>query len=1159
MSCPRRKSIALWLRFMLLCAAVLSLGLPTARAQYRTSIQGTVTDPQGAVVPGATLTLTDMATNAKFVQTSDPVGIYNFNALPAGSHFTLTVEKDGFTRKVLNDLRLIPEQANSLNIQLEVGTSAQTVTVNANETPALDTQTASTSGTITSREITSLPSSGRNVFMLLQLAPGITGDNSQGAGGNGNNLPGSAGPGNPGVAPGVNSGIFATENGPQIVAGGLGYQHNSISLDGISTVSAVWGGTSVVTPSEESVSEVKVISNSYDAENGRFAGAQVQVITKSGGNQPHGSFFSTFHRPGLDAYQSWNGTGGKKLRDDNFFTQLGGSLGAPIWKNKLFGFFSWESSRSPAVLATQGTAWMETPDFQALASSGSIASKYLSWPGSIPSNPSVHDISCADAGFNSSNCIQIPGKGLNIGSPLKTGLGTQDTGWVSSSNPGVGGGLNANGPADIAQYNIVNHRTGVSFNQYIGRVDANLTQNDRLSGSIYWIPQSYTNLGTRAYDLSHHTQTSNALSVIWDHTFSPTFLNEVRANAAGWRWNEIKSNPQMPYGLPADSVSGMPVSLVQYGPQIGSDLNQWTYTYKDVATKILNRHTIKFGGELTRLYYLQACYGCALPSYSFYNIWDFLNDAPNSESANVNPALGTPTPGRQDQRENLFGIFVQDDYKLRPNLTVNLGLRWSYFGPLYSKENNMFRAVPGAGTAFLTGLTVVKGNSWGAQKNDFSPEIGFAWLPNRFNGKLVLRGGFGIGYNQEEIAISANISSNPGLTVGQSLSSGGPTSINPNIVYAPASDLHSFNYPANPAFKTTLGSNGLPTTGSAQLFIFPRNLPTTREEHYSVDAQYQFGNQWIASLGYQGSNSHNIIANAQINPYAAANGYALNPAIAGDGWANYWNASGYGNYSAIFAELKRNLSHGLMFDVQFNWQRNMDTNTGPYTEEVYPYSASLNYAPSDNNIPREWKIWGSYAPKFFAGKPAWMEKTMGGWTLTGIYDIHNGFPWTPQYNLQGGGSLYCGTCWYNNVLPVAMSGAGNSKSNSAYETGSNFGGQAPVAKHLSYFTLPTYTKYTGSFYGNANPQAGMKRNWITGPGYRSMDASLSKDFGLPTMPVVGEAARLQVRMDAYNLFNNLNLTGGNGGIDRTINDNNFGRSNGALGARVVTLGARFDF
>jgi len=1131
-----------------------------AHAQYRASIRGVITDPQGAVVPGTTVTLVNTDTNQAMTAQSDENGIYVFNAIPA-AHYKITAEHSGFKTKALANVQIIPDQPNALNLQLDIGQAAETVTVSGT-TETVDTDTATVSGTIRSSEIQSTPAIGRNVFMLLQLAPGITGDNSQGANGGGNNMPGSSSPGNPGLSPGVNSGIFATENGPQINAGGLATQHNGISLDGISTVSAVWGGSSVITPSEDAVADVKVISNSYDAENGRFAGAQVQVTSKSGTNQPHGTFFFLAHRPGLDAHPSWAGTGQpvKAFRDNNFFDQFGGNVGGPIWKNKIFGFFNWETVRTPPSQAIPGTAWLETSDFQALAPSGSIAATYLSFPGSIPSNPSINDVSCADAGFNTggnTNCIMVPGKGLNIGSPLTTGLGKQDMNWVNAQNPGVGGGLNANGVADIAQYNTIN-KASYTQNQYIGRVDADLTQKDRLSGSIYWVPQSNTTSGTRAYDLFHHNQTNDAFSLIWNRVISTTLVNEARANAAGWRWNELADNPQSPLGLPASNIDGLPLSVTQYGPNVGSHLDQWTYTFKDVATKVLGRHTIKFGGEVTRLYYLQACEGCALPGYGFYNIWDFLNDAPHSESANVDPATGTPTPQRQDQRENIWGLFVQDDYKLRSNLTVNLGLRWSYFGPLYSTENNIYRAVPGAGSAFLTGLSIVKENGWGAQKNNFSPDLGFAWSPTMFQSKVVVRGGFGINYNQEEIAISSNISVNPGLTVGQSLSSAGPAAINPSILYATSSNLHTLNYPANPAFITTLGSNGLPTTGSAQIHIFPQTMPTMREEHWSADAQYEFLPKWFASLGYQGSHSSNIIANAQIGPYAAANGYSLNnPAVQYNGWTNFWNASGYGNYHAIIAEAKTNSWRGLVFDTQFTWARNWDSNTSPYFEDIYPYSGSLNYAPSDDNVARAWKFYGSYTPKFFTGQQAWMEKALGGWTLSGILNVHSGFPWSPQYGLPGGESLYCGGCWYNNIYPLAMSGAGSSTSNSAYETGSNFGGQA--GDHLSYFTLPTVTTYTGSAFGNANPPAGMRRNWITGPGYKSLDASLVKAFGLPRIPGLGEGAKLSFRVDAYNLFNNLNLTGGNGGIDRSILDGNFGRSNGSLAARVVTLGARFEF
>ncbi len=318
----------------------------------------------------------------------------------------------------------------------------------------------------------------------------------------------------------------------------------------------------------------------------------------------------------------------------------------------------------------------------------------------------------------------------------------------------------------------------------------------------------------------------------------------------------------------------------------------------------------------------------------------------------------------------------------------------------------------------------------------------------------------------------------------------------------------------------------------------------------------------MGSLSYQGSHSSNIIANYQIDPYAASRGYALNPSIIGNSWTNYWASDGYGNYNAMIAELKSTSWRGLMYDMQFTWARALDTNTSPYEEQIYVYNPKLNYSPSDNNIARAWKFFGSYTPKLFNGQ-GWMQKTLGGWTLTGIFNIHTGFPWTPEYPMPAvnGNSygLYCGGCWYTDLYPLATTG-GTNTSNSAYKTGSNFGGSG--ADHLSYFTLPSnYTAftYTGSNYGNALPPSGMQRNSFTGPGYKSLDASLTKAFGLGKIPVLGEGTKLEFRVDAYNLFNNLNLSSGNSGIDRNISDPNFGIADNALAARVVTLGARFEF
>src|SRR5262245_7996741 len=143
--------------------------------------------------------------------------------------------------------------------------------------------------------------------------------------------------------------------------------------------------------------------------------------------------------------------------------------------------------------------------------------------------------------------------------------------------------------------------------QYNGRVDANLTDKDHLAFTLYWVPQSssFLNGPARAYNDFNHSQVNNAFSLIWNRTFSPTFLNDFRVNAAGWRWNEIDSNPQAPVGLPRANIDKIgSITLQSFGPNVGSILNQWTYSYKDVATKVTGRHTVKFGADVTRLHYL---------------------------------------------------------------------------------------------------------------------------------------------------------------------------------------------------------------------------------------------------------------------------------------------------------------------------------------------------------------------------------------------------------------------------------------------------------------------------------------------------------------------------------------------------------------------------
>jgi len=1156
---------------VVLLVIALAVSTVSVQAQFRASLRGTVSDSTGAVVPGATVTLVNKDTNQTEVSTTDGNGIYTFNAL-AAVPYRLTVERQGFQKKILENVQIIPDQLNALDLVVAVGQTQQTVTV-TDTTQALDSETATVSGTISSNQIQHMPSYNRDVFQLAQLAPGVFGDGSQSSGGGTNTTPGNQGPGGSGGG----GGIFATENGVQIQNAGGQYETNGISIDGISTVSAVWGGTSVITPSEDSIQDMKVVSNSYDAENGRFSGAQIQVTSKSGTNQLHGSAFFKASRPGLNAYQRWDGPGTDNPgtpadrglnRDDNRFNQYGASLGGPIWKNKIFAFFNYETSPSSASSTAQG--WYETPQFHTSTNLGPIASQYLGFPGSQPTGTIVN-VKCSDIGLiQGTNCAQVTG-GLDVGSPLTSGAGHQDLTYGGTQNaPGLGNGLD--GIPDIALYNTVDP-TKTSQMQYNGRVDANVTSNDKLAFAIYWVPITSTDYQgpVRPQNLWHHDQTNDAFSVIWDRTFSPTLLNQVRANAAGWRYNEINSNPQESFGFPEDNISNIgSANLNFFGAPGPGVYDQWTYDYNDVLTKVIGRHNVKAGVDFTRLSFLQENIYSSRPQFDFNNLWDFANDAPYQEAGQFDAATGIPSPNRQDDRENIWGLFVQDDFKIRPNLTINLGLRWSYFGALESKQNNLDVLKFGQGVDALTGMSVhIGGGLSNPQKNNFGPMIGFAWSPNGFNNKLVVRGGVGVAYNQDEIAITTNGYGNPPNVVNSQFTCNYPYTANPtcagsNILYEIAGSPTSiFGYSPNDAAKTTFGSNNLPTSGQSSVTGFPANQKAIASYHYSLDMQYEFPFNTVLSLGYEGNETRHLLIQENYNVVAGIGGATINPLVNEVG---YWDYAGNANYNALVTSVNHSFSHHFQLAANYTWSKAMDENSGPYYLDPYPASIHNAYGRAAYNVADAFKLYGMWQPVIFHGSNNWMEKIIGGWSLSGIWNLHSGFPWDPNYGTANGSLYYQGANYYGSLRPGSvLPGYGTSTSNGTFEgtTNTNFGGNG-----TTFFTGPTYVLAQPFPSITAAPAPGIQRNSLNGPGYNDVDMSLTKGFGLPNNKILGENAKFEFRADFYNIFNQTNLNIGS--IDTNLGSVNpdgsiaavnshFGVIGGALGSRTVQLQARFSF
>lgn len=1149
------------------CSAVLLLlalcALP-AQAQYGASLQGTVTDPTGALVPGATLTLTDKETGRVLTTQSNDAGTFLFGAL-GPSNYSLAISRNGFKTKTIDNVKVLPEQSNGISVVLEVGAASQTVTVNANTEPLINTENGQVGATINSQQIDKLPSFGRDVYQLVQLAPGMFGDASRSGNGDTNSLPGNQGD----SGSGGSSGIFSTENKPQVFANGSRNDTNGISLDGVGITSVTWGSAAVVTPNEDSVKTVHVVSSGYDAEYGDNSGGQVQITSQNGTNTLHGSAFIKIDRPGLNAYQRYDPNGNPQ-RNTNRYNEMGGSLGGPILHNRLFGFFAYDTVRNSST--STGDGWYDTASFDGSSASGSIANKFLTLNGAgasytkILEDPSDnHD--CASINLvQGVNCNYIQGQGLDLGKPLTIGLGNQDPSWAPQNNgvytPGLGGdgtgsyANNMDGNADIMFVATAGPNDQVN-QQYNGRVDYQATANDLIAASLYYVPVTHTFLNglSRASNLFHHNAKNYSTGLMYNHTFSGTMLNQARADLAGWKWNELTSNPQSPLGLPDVSANQFSQTSIGFGPSVGSVFDQWTFNVKDVLTKVVNAHSLKFGGQFTRLAYLDEPTWFAQPSYGFNNLWDFVNDAPFSENITADPRTGEPSAFTKNTRGNEWSFFAQDDWKLRPNLTINAGLRWDKFGGMTEKSGHLANLRLGTGADTLTGIKFALGGAeFTTPKGNFGPQLGFAWSPMQSNGKLVLRGGFGIGYNPLEYAITTNTRNNPPY-----LASGG-TLTGSQIVYGTASDVYQFGaLPANPNMITSFDANNLPTA-NVQLFVtgLPSELSTAYVYHYSLQGQYNLGSNWVATLGYDGTMGRHLPLQYNLNdtlaPQVIAGNMTYNPKLNDIDW---YADTGSSEYNAMLVELEHQFAKSFQVDAQYRWAKSLDDGSGPYTTPDYAFLTNYNWGPSDFDARNMFKLWGLWSPNLFHGNNL-LEKVAGGWTFSGIMNWHSGFPFNPTYNSKCSVIETSIACSASYRPAKYLGGAGSSQSTDTFKK--QHGNFPNVAD--TYFDMPMQpegtlwpTDGTAPTPGPLPSVPGVGRNSFYGPRYWDTDLTLTKAFGLPSMKVLGENARLELRANAYNLFNQLNLTG----VDAGITDNFFGRANTVLGSRTIEMEAHFRF
>ena len=1159
----------------LICGLFVLLPLATASAQFKASIQGTVSDATGGLVPDATVTVTNKETNAKQTTTSSGEGFYRVSGLPPGTYIVV-VEKTGFKKQIFENVSVSAETTEGLNIVLETGQVAETVTISDSTAQALGTENGEVSRAMTTREIRELPQVGRDPYELARLTPGVFGDGSRAGNGNAVNLPNTTGPG------GSNNSIFQTENQVQISANGQRLSSNSFQIDGVSVNSFNWGGAALVTPNQESIKEVKVLSASYSAEDGRNSGAQVKVVSAGGANDVHGSAFFKYNSPKLNAFNKYGGPGAPPTRVNDYIRQFGGSVGGPLYlprfgeggpatfwgKNKSFFFLSFEGLRK--TFDSTGRAFVETAEYRQLVQQlrpGSVTAQIFASQGINPRVINVFAPSCAVFGNDANRCRVVPG-GLDIGSI--TGAVNQ---YVSLGNP-TGGGFDGIPDIQEIQFALPGRDRG---NQYNARLDFTPNEKDSLTLSTYItkldnLSSDSGGKGRPMADLPFKPLNTSG-TIVYRRIISATMLNEARFNATRFASDQQADATNVNFGIPRVEVEGLPFDRIRFGADRSENtpgiLAQNIFELSDTLTKVFGNHALKIGGVYRKEQDNSDGSGGSRPLYSFVGLFNLANGTPIFEAVNADPRTGDPADAQRYFSTNYWAGFVQDDWKVRPNLTLNLGLRYEYYSPLKEKEgrlSNLFFGSQGLVNSQVRTVT----DLFEADRNNFAPRIGFAYSPrirvlglgSEAGDSTVVRGGFGIAYNRIPVAPLANVRGNPpffgrfGICCGTASTDFGSPFANGQILYALGSSSSVNSYPRNPALGQGINpATGGPNAGAVELYGAPQDLPNPYVYLYSLEVQQELPAKLTGTIGYQGSAGHKLIRLVNQNFL-----FPNNPAFF---QVFFTTPDVNSNYNALNLNLVRRFTAGLQLQANYRWSKSIDqlSYEGPgfVTNQTFPQDNRTERGPSDFDVRHYFNFSGLYELPFFRQRNDLVGKLLGGFEVTGIVTARTGFPFTP---VVGGCTSTPGGPSLCPVRPQGYRGPTDiDTSDDAFITGSNFpGGGAP------FFVVFDQAN-------NTVAPPGIGRNSFRGPSYFNVDMSLVKHTRLGGF--LGEASDLELRANFFNVFNQLNLTTFAFGSDATTigffdprgpnepgvltNNPRFGIATEGLAGRVVELQARFRF
>jgi hypothetical protein len=1145
-------------------AAIILMIAGSAHAQFNATLSGTVLDPTKAAIPGATVTLLNNGTQQKQSAQSGGAGTYSFNELAPGT-YSLTVTAPGFQQNSISNITIAAETPRNLDVTLTTGSANETVTVNADTVPVLQTSDASIGSTINSDQIQRLPTFGADPYELLRTAPGITGDGARSGTGTAIFLPNGAGPG------GSNSGIFQTENQVQISAAGQRVADNDYMIDGVSVNSLTFGGAAVVTPNEEAVQQISVVSTSYDASLGRNTGAQIQVVTKSGSNDIHGSLYFLLDEPGFNAFNKFGGPtpGTPTVKDENNQKTWAASIGGPIIKNKLFFFGSFEEYKQQQN--TFQTTYVETPQFIsgiAAARPGGISESIVTNPNSAPRIVAVLTPSCT--GFATGTC-QLAGNGIDIGS-FTPGGASQLGVYLTGAQQSVGGGLDGIPDLENVQLIVPSQSRG---NQYNGRIDYQLRQKDRFAFSSFFT--KLDNLGTSGTAGSRpdtylpFKPLNSAETLIWIHTFSPTWLNEARVNGTRFAENGLKdAGNTVDFGIPYVNVQSLPFAL-QYGVNQASTspavFAENTYEARDTVTHVFGSHNLKAGVEIRLEQDNNNLNGDQRPVFAMSGLWQFANDAPVYEQVSANPANGgTPITQRYFRSQD-FAAFVQHDWKVLPNLTFNAGLRWEMFTPVRNKGFLTNEPHLGPAGDELAGVTLNPQNYlWHFQPRNFGPRIGFAYSPTLFKDKVVIRGGYSLAYNHIDISLIENeVQDGPGNFLYSLCCASSNTGANSaGVKYVTGTSNSPSSFPVNPVLATGVGTNGFPnpytfpgttTTISpdVELYGADSNLKYPSSDLYSLAIEGELGHKFTGTIGYTGSSGRH---------YARLVDQDFLYTTSGAPFGDYYRAQtdSVQNYNGASVQLRRN-GKNLNVSLVYTYSKSLDQisngdGADSNANQTNPANNASEYGPADFNAKHLVVGTVVYQTPSFHPNNKFVEAVVNGWQINGTYTYHTGFPWTPVTNNFSSLPAVNGAGTINPTRPLGLTGLpyGTSCSANAFTSGSNFPDRTTASGTNvgggNYFIT---SQPTGSYV------PGIGRNSFGGPCYQDVDMSFAKevshDFG-------DHHTLIRFQANMYNIFNILQLqplTNGNANGGANIGNQYFGYAQAADAGRVIDFLARVQF